>query len=676
MQKKLKIFLGDLSYINEENRFNLFVPLNIGYIASYTKLCFSHDVEITLFKDPNNLLEKIKHERPDILGLSFSYWNTKLNHIVSAKAKEILGADVIIVWGGPSVDTDSSQQKGLFQRFPAVDAFVTNEGELGFANLVRSRLSEKPLSMWKDPIDGIVHLNNGELLKGFNVGLSLDLTTLESPYLNGLLDPFLSGTFLPMLQTSRLCPYTCTFCVSGKNRGKLRAFPDEQVHEEIRFITKHFKDKPHLPMHIVDENFGILKRDAQLADFILENSISHGYPKGLFFYNDKRFSDTAKHVISKLGHMTLYGMALSLQTENPETLKEIKRRNLTPEQIEEAIEWAAKRNLPSTTELIFGLPYETKNSFVSFLNNALSRGFDSILVNNLYLVDGIEMAREGYREKHGLKTRFRLTSANQGLIDGEFSVEHEEVVVGSNCISLEDFKFMRTLNFMFYGIFSLSFYKWFFQFVRHSGIPLADFISELINLPPEQNSDTRWQSFIRRFEQAAMEELHPSPEALHRHALDSFKANNNQISSPALLNVYYGAQMICLDKEVISEALLSTLRLFVGSDKTDQTLSTARFLIKMCERERINLFQSSRPKNLGTVYDLPSWRKDKFKKPIHQYKIKKADIEFQEQPEFLVKFPEFQKSFSGLDEKSFYFNALQFMVPRSQLLYEPKLIAN
>ena len=50
------------------------------------------------------------------------------------------------------------------------------------------------------------------------------------------------------------------------------------------------------------------------------------------------------------------------------------------------------------------------------------------------LVDGIEMAREGYREKHGLKTRFRLTSANQGLIDGEFSVEHEEVVVGSNCI--------------------------------------------------------------------------------------------------------------------------------------------------------------------------------------------------------------------------------------------------
>ena len=39
------------------------------------------------------------------------------------------------------------------------------------------------------------------------------------------------------------------------------------------------------------------------------------------------------------------------------------------------------------------------------------------------------MARAGYREKHGLKTRFRLTSANQGIIGDEFCAEYEEVVV-------------------------------------------------------------------------------------------------------------------------------------------------------------------------------------------------------------------------------------------------------
>ena len=673
MGSKLKIFLGDLSYINKENRFNLFVPLNIGYIASYAKKLFGDQVEITLFKDPNKLLYEIEKQRPDILGLSFSYWNTKLNHVVSRKAKELLGAKLTTVWGGPSVDTDSNQQLGLFRRFPYVDSFVTNEGELGFANLVQMRLSGNINQMWANPINGIVHMLDNSLVKGINVGLSLDLATLESPYLTGILDPFLGGDFLPMLQTSRLCPYTCTFCVSGKNKGKLRAFPDEQVVDEVKFITDHFKDKPHLPMHIVDENFGILKRDAALSDFILETSKEFGYPKGLFFYNDKRFSDTAKHVINNLGHMTLYGMALSLQTENPETLKEIKRRNLTSDQIDEAIAWAAERNLPSTTELIFGLPYETKDSFVSFLNNALRRGFDSILVNNLYIVDGIEMAREGYREKHGLKTRFRLTSSNQGLIGDEFCAEYEEVVVGSNCISLNDFKFMRTLNFMFYGVFSLSFYKWFFQFVRHSNIPLADFLSELIKLPADSKNESQWQAFIRSFEKAAMDELHLSPSELHSCAEKEFAKNNNQVPTPSLLNVYFGAQMICLEKTVIEDALLQTLEKFVTKEVSESLFNTAKFLIKVCETERINLFKPEKPDVIKTSYDLPQWKRDKFKQPLDNYKIKKTEINFVEQEEFRIKFPEFKKAFSSLDEKSFYFNALQFMVPRTQLLYEPRV---
>ena len=50
------------------------------------------------------------------------------------------------------------------------------------------------------------------------------------------------------------------------------------------------------------------------------------------------------------------------------------------------------------------------------------------------------------------------------------------------------------------------------------------------------------------------------------------------------------------------------------------------------------------------------------------HKLKKETIDL-----VLHKFPEFKKEFSALDKKSFYFNALQFMVPRSQLLYEPRV---
>jgi radical SAM superfamily enzyme YgiQ (UPF0313 family) len=666
---KLKVFLGDLSYINAQNRFNLFVPLNIGYVAAYAKKLYADDIDITLFKDPVEMLEQIKIQKPDVLGLSFYYWNTALNQAMTEKARDLLGDQLLVVWGGPSVDTELTQQARLFDRFPQVDAFVANEGELGFAGLLGERLAGDKQDMWQAPIDGVVFKQDGEVVQGAAVGLSLDLAELDSPYLTGLMDPFIGGDYLAELQTSRLCPYTCTFCVSGKNRGKLRAFPYAQVSDEITFIVDHYKDKPHLPMHLVDENFGIIERDGALSDMILESSKTRGYPKGIYFYNDKRFGDTAKKVIGNLGNMTLYGMALSLQTENPDTLKEIKRRNLTPEQLDEAIGWASSQGLNSTTELIFGLPYETRDSFIQLLNNALDRGFDSININNLIMLDGVEMARDGYREKHQVQSRFRLINANQGYLDDIFCVELDEVVVSTNSFSFDDFKFMRRLNFMFYAIFSLGFYTWFFQFVRHSGIPLVDYIAHLCDTDSANSSIADWTKFVKSLEAAALAELYETPEAARQAAYQAFCENGNQVGPPTLLNVSYGAKMICLDKGSIAAALISTLENFIDRQDNPSVFETAETLITLCHQERINLTDRKTPEALVCDFDLISWKKDKFRRSLDHYKIGPTALNFSEDPEFVAKFPKFEQSFSGLPATEFYFQALQFMVPRSQLKY-------
>ena len=666
---KLKIFLGDLSYINDQNRFNLFVPLNIGYVAVYANKLYPDDIDITLFKDPDQMLEQIRIQKPDVVGLSFYYWNTALNQAMTEKAMDVLGEHLLVVWGGPSVDTDATQQSRLFERFPHVDAFIPNEGELGFAALIGERLSHGKKRMWNAPISGVVFHQDGDLVQGAAVGLSLDLAELDSPYLTGLLDPFIGGDYLAELQTSRLCPYTCTFCVSGKNRGKLRAFPYEQVTDEIAFIVDHYKDKPHLPMHLVDENFGIIERDGELSDVILESSKTRGYPKGIYFYNDKRFGDTAKKVIGNLGHMTLYGMALSLQTENPDTLKEIKRRNLTPEQLDEAIQWASSRGLNSTTELIFGLPYETKDSFIQLLNNALDRGFDQININNLIMLDGVEMARDGYREKHGVQTRFRLIQANQGLLEDTFSVELDEVVISTNYFSFDDFKFMRRLNFMFFAIFSLGFYTWFFQFIRHSGISLVDYIDNFFTTESPNSSIANWTNFVNAFETAALAELYESPEAAKEGSYNSFCENGNQVGPPTLLNVSFGAKLICLDKEWIAAALIDSLENFIDRQKNPSVFEVADTLIALCHKERINLIDREIPKAVICNYDLLGWKKDKFRRPLDHFRTESLALYFREDLEFVAKFPKFEQSFSDLPTSEFYFQALQFMVPRSQLKY-------
>jgi radical SAM superfamily enzyme YgiQ (UPF0313 family) len=63
---------------------------------------------------------------------------------------------------------------------------------------------------------------------------------------------------MPMLQTSRSCPYKCIFCVSGKNVSKLRVFPIDQVKAEIEYIAERYKNRSNLMLYIVDENFGIM----------------------------------------------------------------------------------------------------------------------------------------------------------------------------------------------------------------------------------------------------------------------------------------------------------------------------------------------------------------------------------------------------------------------------------
>ena len=186
MNKKFKIFLGDLNYINEISKFNLYVPLNIGYIASYLKRKYGQEVEIVLFKDPSKFLDQTIKEKPDVVGLSFYFWNTYLNHSITKQIRRVLKDDVTIVWGGASVDSFPSEIKRLFNRFPEVDAFIPDEGELGFSNLV-DYLSKDKIQDLSEPIDGVALMVDGELVLGRPVGLSMDLSQIGSPYLDGIL---------------------------------------------------------------------------------------------------------------------------------------------------------------------------------------------------------------------------------------------------------------------------------------------------------------------------------------------------------------------------------------------------------------------------------------------------------------------------------------------------------
>ena len=667
--RNLNIMFGDFCYFNRHTLHERYTPLGIGLIGQYTKQQFGEDVEVSLFKSVDKFLEKSAEKAPDVIGLSVYYWNMAQNQYVVSRIREMYGKNVLVVLGGPSIDNEIKEQhKFLSTVFPTADAVIINEGEIGFTNIIRKVFDNRD-NLFKEAIDGISFLNGDEVIQGHAVGTNIDLSTVASPYLSGLMDEFMDSDYQPLIQTSRFCPYTCAFCVSGKLRGKLRGYPIEQVREELKYVSKKYADRPHHTMFIADENFGILKRDVEIAEALKKCSSDYSYPRKVFFYNDKRFKETSRKVIEILGDINQGGLVLSLQTENPETLKAINRRNVTEEEIDDAINWASKLNISTSTELIFGMPHDTRDSFVELLDRSVKRGFDQVWCHNLFLMDGIELNRPDAREKFGIKTKFRQLGTNYGSHNDSFFGEYEEVVVSCNSFTYEDFLEIRNLNFMYYAVFSLNFQKWFFHFIRNSKVKLSEFFLKFINPDRNKQWPDGYLKFLDNLKATIEGELHDSREEVIAKAKETYYTNDEDVGDPSRINVNLGARLIYQEDNWIKDVLMHHLESISKEKLSDDAKELARSLIDLAENERIDLKNISEKKPMNFSYDVIAWRQNKFKRPLYDLKMPTRSINFLLDENRTSQIDSFQKRFGTNKDNDFYYAAMDFITPRSCLTH-------
>ena len=669
-KKPLNIMFGDFGYFNRHTRFSRYTPLGVGYIAQYAKQKFGKDVDVAIYKEIDKFFEKMKERAPDVVGLTLFYWNNDLNKYVIKCLREMFGDKVTIVLGGPSIDSDKKQQTMFLNKaFPDVDAIVINEGEIAFSNIVEKILSNRN-TVYDEPIDGLSFLSNGELVSGKPIGTSTDISVLKSPYLSGILDDFMHSDYQPLVQTSRFCPYTCAFCVSGKNRGKLRGFPIEQVTEELHYISKKYADRPHHTMYLADENFGILKRDVEIAKVIKECNEKYSYPQGVFFYNDKRFTETSRNVIEVLGKMTKTGLTLSLQTENPETLKAINRKNVSDDEIDDALNWASELNIPTTTELIFGLPFETKKSFIDLLDRSTKRGFDSIMCHVLFIMDGIELNRPDVREKFTINTKYRPLAAGYMSHNGTFIAEHEEVVVSSKTFSYEDFISVRCLNFMFFSVFDLGFQKWFFQHIKNSSeVTLSGIFDKFMNPDRNQKWPKEYLKFVDDFRKAVEGELFDTREEMVAALKKIYEENGNDVGETTRINIDYGARLIYKEQKWMVEVLAQHLKNIGGDNITQEDIDLGKSLVELGSLERIDFEKIDKTEELVLSYDVLEWKRNKFKKPIDHYKVDQRPIKFKMDERRTKQINGLLENSSNQIDSDFYTVALEMVRPRSNLLH-------
>ena len=449
MPKKLQIYLADLDHYFPGNRIS--VPLGIGSIKSYCVSRFGDNVDIKLFKHPEKLMKEISSSPPDILGCSFYMWNKNITLKVLECCKKI-SPKIITLIGGPNVSRISDYYKELLQKNPSLDIIVLDQGEKTFANIV-DLVIKNPDNIFSKSIPGSASRikKTGEILRGEIVKDISGLNNMPSPYLMGYLDKFIKEGYLPTFETVRGCPHSCTYCGGGgKFVSKLIVKDEDIVYKELQYLMKHSKARE---IDLVDTNFGVMgERDLRIITYIQDLYKKHNFPFIAGFAATKDQRKTTYKILLTLAENTGF-LCFGVQTLTPEVLKNCNRKNIPVEMMKELIEITRKSNIPVHVDTIFGLPGETKESFIKTMAELRSMGIETLETYQLRMLKGTQIA-EFERKKYSYKTKFRPINNRFGeyeLLPGEKPIrvmETEEIAVGNNTFDFDDYLAIRELGFM------------------------------------------------------------------------------------------------------------------------------------------------------------------------------------------------------------------------------------
>jgi hypothetical protein len=389
-----------------------------------------------------------KYEKADILFFSSYIWNFQINLEIARRIKAI-NPNVLTVFGGPQVPEAESEVETFLEQYKDVDIVCRGEGERPFTqlleNLSPSLWSQVPSISFKDPSTSrIVH--NPPLLD------FIDLDDIPSPYLTGIFDILMSLhpelEWSCLIETNRGCPYSCTFCYWGKrSKSKMRNFSLERVYQEIDWMSAHRIEF----IFCCDSNFGLLKRDMDIAVKVANNKTQFGYPKAFSVQNTKNSTTKIFEVQKMLNdHGLQRGVNLALQSVNESTLENIHRTNISTQMYSELATLFVKNKIPSFSDIILALPGETYDSLTQGVAKLIEEGqHNKIQFINLCLLVNTVMDEEQYKKQFGLLVQKSCLISHHTDISPQDGIdEYQNLVIGTNTMCKDDWVRTRVFCWM------------------------------------------------------------------------------------------------------------------------------------------------------------------------------------------------------------------------------------
>jgi len=330
--------------------------------------------ENTINADFDTVLANLLELDTKVYSFCCYIWNINYVLKLTGAIKNVKN-DVIILLGGPEVSYNPNE---VLIRNNSVDYIICGEGEEPIVDFLRMVILDESISrisgLCSRKVTSPPHISDKKPV---------------NPYCDEFFNK-LNGR-ITYIESTRGCPYSCAFCLSGRCGG-VRFFPLKETFSNIVKLgnsgTKTIK--------FVDRTFNAdYKRSNEILKFIIENS-GKTFPDDVCFHfeiagdilRDETF------LILESAPKGLIQFEIGLQTFNEATLQYINRKTDIPKLVSNIKRLLAIGNIHIHIDLIAGLPYEDLLTFRNTFNIAYNLKADMLQLGFLKLLHGTPMREE------------------------------------------------------------------------------------------------------------------------------------------------------------------------------------------------------------------------------------------------------------------------------------------
>ncbi len=411
--------------------------------------------------------------------MSYFPWNKNLSLMAARYYKQRKPEGTVVI-GGTFIPSEPEAQIEFFKENPFVDLLIKYDGEFGFLEFLKRYLSEDGYNkqiFCGEQLDGCVFWSKDEnnLKVGKIIHRSNDLNEIPSPYLTGLMDSFFENQLMsPLIQSTRGCPFLCSYCWAGnKFNSEVRHFSNERVLSEIDYIAKKRKDGENRLLVFADANFGMFAKDEIIADKIASLQRAYNFPSSFSAPCGKNNKDRVVRMLKKIKNAS---PIVSVQSTDYQIQRNVKRKPIDVEEYKDIVGSLKQLGLHVQTDIITGLPGETKKIHLQTIKDLIYMGFEEINAFTLMFLNGTELNMKESLEKNNWYKRYRIVPRNFGKFRGAVCIEIETVGVGSNTLTFDDYLFLRGFHGALAMIFNNILFLEFTSYLKEKGIDLFDFI--------------------------------------------------------------------------------------------------------------------------------------------------------------------------------------------------------